>query len=91
MVEIKATGIIEDNQSYILYHTQLSEMASKNDSYMVFNFWMYAVVIKLLPCCILTVISVWLIRTLFEVRHPSRGSFQLPPALEPDPPLTVVF
>lgn len=76
MVEIRATGIIEDNQPFVLYHTQLSEMAAENDSYVVFNFWMYAVVIKLLPCCILTVISIWLIRTLFKVRtHNSAARF----------------
>lgn len=30
------------------------------------NFWVHAVVIKLLPCFILTVISVWLIRALYS-------------------------
>lgn len=39
-----------------------------NDNYLVFNFWMYAVVIKLIPCCILTVISCWLIKTLFTAK-----------------------
>lgn len=31
------------------------------------NFWVHAVLIKLLPCLILTVISAWLIRTLYRV------------------------
>ena len=30
------------------------------------NFWVHAVVIKLLPCVILTVISAWLIRVLYR-------------------------
>ncbi|GBP07987.1 Sex peptide receptor [Eumeta japonica] len=34
------------------------------------NFWVHAVLIKLLPCSILTVISVWLIRALYTAnRH----------------------
>lgn len=43
-------------------------MAAGNENYLFFNFWMYAVVIKLLPCCILTIISTWLIRTLFKAK-----------------------
>lgn len=31
------------------------------------NFWVHAVMIKLLPCLILTVISAWLIRALYRV------------------------
>lgn len=31
------------------------------------NFWVHAVLIKLLPCFILTVISAWLIRALYRV------------------------
>lgn len=33
------------------------------------NFWVHAVVIKLLPCFILTVISVWLIRALYSANQ----------------------
>lgn len=33
------------------------------------NFWVHAVVIKLLPCSILTVISVWLIRALYQANQ----------------------
>ncbi|XP_041984830.1 G-protein coupled receptor dmsr-1-like [Aricia agestis] len=32
------------------------------------NFWVHAVVIKLLPCVILTVISAWLIRVLYRTK-----------------------
>lgn len=67
IVEIKSTTVLEDKE-YILYHTSLSDMAARNETYLIFNFWMYAVIIKLLPCCILTLISVWLIKTLFQAR-----------------------
>ncbi|KAG6456771.1 sex peptide receptor isoform X2 [Manduca sexta] len=33
------------------------------------NFWVHAVLIKLLPCSILTVISVWLIRALYNANQ----------------------
>lgn len=33
------------------------------------NFWVHAVLIKLLPCSILTVISVWLIRALYSANQ----------------------
>ncbi|KAF2898825.1 hypothetical protein ILUMI_07350, partial [Ignelater luminosus] len=67
ILEITSTTVIEDKE-YVLYHTSLSDMATGNEYYLFFNFWMYAVVIKLLPCCILTVISTWLIRTLFKAK-----------------------
>lgn len=67
--EIHATTITEDNVNYILYHTQLSEIARREKNFLYgFNFWMYAVVIKLLPCCILTVISFWLIEALWRTK-----------------------
>ncbi|XP_072942915.1 G-protein coupled receptor dmsr-1-like [Epargyreus clarus] len=37
----------------------------ENSLYQI-NFWVHAVVIKLLPCAILTVISAWLIRVLYR-------------------------
>lgn len=33
------------------------------------NFWVHAVLIKLLPCVILTVISAWLIKTLYRTKN----------------------
>lgn len=33
------------------------------------NFWVHAVLIKLLPCSILTVISIWLIRALYNANQ----------------------
>ncbi|CAF4920664.1 unnamed protein product [Pieris macdunnoughi] len=37
------------------------------------NFWVHAVVIKLLPCAILTVISAWLIRVLYRANNRKRA------------------
>lgn len=65
--EIKSTIVEENGEIFVLYHTALSKI-SNNDIYLVFNFWMYAVSIKLIPCLILTIISVWLIRTLYQAQ-----------------------
>lgn len=65
--EIKSTIVEENGEKFILYHTALSKIAN-NDNYLVFNFWMYAVVIKLIPCLILTIISTWLIVTLYKAK-----------------------
>jgi hypothetical protein len=43
-------------------------MFKANNTLLKINFWIYAVIIKLLPCCILTVISCWLIRTVFNAK-----------------------
>lgn len=37
------------------------------------NFWVHAVLIKLLPCAILTVISAWLIRALYRANTRKRA------------------
>lgn len=67
VLSIRDTKVIEDKE-YILYYTSLSDVALNNDNYLIFNFWMYAVFIKLLPCCILTFIIFWLIKTLFGAK-----------------------
>lgn len=64
---ITSKEIIEDKK-YILYHTDLSETFKNDKILLKINFWIYAVLIKLLPCCILTLISCWLIRTLFRAK-----------------------
>lgn len=40
-----------------------------NGSLYQLNFWVHAVLIKLLPCVILTVISAWLIRALYRANN----------------------
>ncbi|XP_045537586.1 G-protein coupled receptor dmsr-1 [Papilio machaon] len=58
--DIHTAVVIEPSGPMILYHVD----ADQEGMLYLINFWVHAVVIKLLPCCILTVISLWLI---FEV------------------------
>ncbi|KPJ09637.1 Thyrotropin-releasing hormone receptor [Papilio machaon] len=58
--DIHTALVIEPSGPMILYHVD----ADQEGMLYLINFWVHAVVIKLLPCCILTVISLWLI---FEV------------------------
>ena len=68
-ISITSEPIIENTTKYTLYHTDLSETFRTDKTLLKINFWIYAVFIKLLPCCILTVISSWLIRTLFIAKR----------------------
>lgn len=49
----------------ILYHVDSDE---EGQLYQI-NFWVHAVVIKLLPCFILTVISLWLVREVYSANE----------------------
>ncbi|RZC00588.1 7TM GPCR Srw and/or 7tm 1 domain containing protein, partial [Asbolus verrucosus] len=64
--------ITENNEKYILYHTDLNDVFKRDKTLLKINFWIYAVFIKLLPCCILTAISCWLIYTLFKAKKRKR-------------------
>ncbi|CAG9863984.1 unnamed protein product [Phyllotreta striolata] len=66
--EISSVDIRENEQKFTLYHTDLKETLKSDKTLLKLNFWLFAVLIKLLPCVILTLISVWLIRTLFNAR-----------------------
>lgn len=62
-----ATSVVEENgKNYTLYHVHLSKFAKNNQTYYLFCLWTYSVIIKWLPCLILTIISYWLIRTLCQ-------------------------
>ncbi|GBP52400.1 Sex peptide receptor [Eumeta japonica] len=64
--DIHTALILEPSGPVILYHVDADE---EGQLYKI-NFWVHAVVIKLLPCFILTVISIWLIRALYSAnRH----------------------
>ncbi|XP_055626841.1 G-protein coupled receptor dmsr-1-like isoform X2 [Toxorhynchites rutilus septentrionalis] len=52
-----------------LYRTLPSELAEHNPSLLNVNFWIYSVVIKLIPCIVLTVLSLRLIAALLEAKH----------------------
>lgn len=60
--EILETNVIEHGKMATLYHLGLSSLARVNHEllYMV-HLWTYAVIIKLLPCLILTVVTISLV------------------------------
>lgn len=63
---ITTSIVIENGKNFTLYHVHLSDFATKNKEYFFFCLWTYSVVIKWLPCIILTIISYWLIKTLYQ-------------------------
>ncbi|XP_057669984.1 G-protein coupled receptor dmsr-1-like isoform X2 [Diorhabda carinulata] len=66
--EISSIVIEENNENITLYHTDLKEEVKQDKTLLKINFWLFAVFIKLLPCFILTIISIWLIKTLFDAK-----------------------
>lgn len=60
--EILETRVVENGTVATLYHLGLSTLARVNHEllYMI-HLWTYAVIIKLLPCCILTVVTISLV------------------------------
>lgn len=59
---------MEENIVFTLYRVGLSDIVEKHKALLKVNFWIYSIFIKLLPCVILIVISIWLIRTLFKAK-----------------------
>ncbi|KAK3927270.1 Sex peptide receptor, partial [Frankliniella fusca] len=69
-ISIREVTLLENNQLVTLYHLGLSDLAKENGEFLyILNFWVYSVLIKLLPCTILTVISVWLIKALYRANR----------------------
>ncbi|XP_021914610.1 sex peptide receptor-like [Zootermopsis nevadensis] len=70
MFKIQATVVLENDQLIVLYHVGLSGVAKEDDELLFcINFWIYGIIIKLLPCAILTVISCWLIKALYKANR----------------------
>ncbi|XP_068620576.1 G-protein coupled receptor dmsr-1-like [Battus philenor] len=66
--DIHTAIVIEPRGPLILYHVD-----SDRDGHLyLINFWVHAVVIKLLPCCILTAISLWLIWEIYNANEHQR-------------------
>ncbi|XP_073953466.1 G-protein coupled receptor dmsr-1-like [Choristoneura fumiferana] len=63
--DIHTAIVLEATGPMILYHVD----ADQEGKLYQINFWVHAVVIKLLPCCILTVISLWLIREVYRANQ----------------------
>lgn len=56
-ISIHEVHLVEHGQLVTLYHVDLSDLARENSEFLyILNFWVYSVLIKLLPCAILTVI-----------------------------------
>ncbi|CAG5055596.1 unnamed protein product [Parnassius apollo] len=66
--DIHTAVVLEPSGPMILYHV---DSDYEGQLYQI-NFWVHAVVIKLLPCCILTVISLWLIREVYNANEHQR-------------------
>ncbi|XP_026763363.1 G-protein coupled receptor dmsr-1-like [Galleria mellonella] len=63
--DIHTTVVLEPTGPMILYYVDSDH---EGQLYQI-NFWVHAVVIKLLPCCILTIISLWLIREVYSANQ----------------------
>ncbi|XP_054278893.1 G-protein coupled receptor dmsr-1-like [Macrosteles quadrilineatus] len=65
---VRETRVMEHQRVVTLYHLDLSDLA-KQDNELLYtaNFWLYAVVVKLLPCAVLTLVSYWLVSVLWQV------------------------
>jgi hypothetical protein len=67
---IQATAVLENDEVIVLYHVGLSRVAKEDDELLYYiNFWIYGIIVKLLPCVILTVISCWLIKALYRANR----------------------
>jgi hypothetical protein len=70
MFRIQATIVLEKDEVIVLYHVGLSGVAKEDDELLYYiNFWIYGIIIKLLPCAILTLISCWLIKALYRANR----------------------
>ncbi|XP_066157781.1 G-protein coupled receptor dmsr-1-like [Euwallacea fornicatus] len=70
ILTVQATNITEENVPYTLYVVDLTDLVGcdNKETLLKVNFWLYSIFLKLLPCLILIVISIWLINTLFKAK-----------------------
>jgi hypothetical protein len=70
MFKINTTPVVEQGELIVLHHVGLSGVAKEHDELLYYiNFWIYGIIIKLLPCVVLTVISCWLIKALYNANR----------------------
>lgn len=62
---MKTQTIYENGTAEILYHVD-ADYSSERDFLYQLNFWILGVIVKLLPCVLLTVIICWLIKALYR-------------------------
>ncbi|XP_037962098.2 G-protein coupled receptor dmsr-1 [Plutella xylostella] len=63
--DIHRAWVLEPGGLTVLYHVDSDEEGRLYQA----NFWVHGVIVKLLPCLILTVISVWLIREVYRANQ----------------------
>ena len=62
--------VVEKGERIVLHHVGLSSVAEEHDRMLYYiNIWIYGIIIKLLPCAVLTVISCWLIKALYKANR----------------------
>lgn len=60
---------LENTTNTTLYYVKLTKTAESHVFLKEMNFWIYSVVIKLIPCAVLTVLSIKLIMVLLEAKQ----------------------
>lgn len=64
---VREKVVYESEGPVTLYHVGLSDSARLNgEIFYHLTFWLYSVVLRLVPCVILTVLSCWLVKTLYR-------------------------
>ncbi|XP_068986909.1 G-protein coupled receptor dmsr-1-like isoform X2 [Bombus flavifrons] len=71
-IKSRNESLIGNTTNTTLYFVRLTEMAENHDILKELNFWIYSVVIKLLPCFVLTVVSLKLLQVLLEAKRRRR-------------------
>ncbi|XP_049831243.1 G-protein coupled receptor dmsr-1-like [Schistocerca gregaria] len=65
--EIRETRVRQHSGNLTLYHVGLSDAAEKDDKLLYHaSFWLYSVVLRLIPCAALSLLIAWLARTLLR-------------------------
>jgi len=73
MVNGTSSAILDGTTNTTLYFVKLTETARIHAVLKDINFWIYSVVIKLIPCVALTVLSIKLIMVLVETKRRRRN------------------
>lgn len=68
LTKLNGTVSLENATNTTLYFVKLTETARMHAALKKMNFWIYSVVIKLIPCLALTVLSFKLIRVLVDAK-----------------------
>ncbi|EFN78137.1 Probable G-protein coupled receptor B0563.6 [Harpegnathos saltator] len=72
LTKLNGTASLDGATNTTLYFVKLTETARMHAALKKMNFWIYSVVIKLIPCLALTVLSFKLIRVLVEAKRRRR-------------------